>query len=233
MYLQKDCADFLRARFASSTGQKLKAGHAHEIVAAFFGYPTGAALRADDDHPVDHLPQAAILVPALDLIEARLQDLEGLPPTLPDADELATWLCEHLSDAGHFSGSVWHTRDLADYIGGTFVPDEGLTITDALSSEMAVTNALFLGPDAESVDVVVDEDGMYANISGRVEGDSDPDKPFYGDAIRFESAVSFDLVAGRTAYRAPSWDTSGEIDFSLYDDDEEYPHEEEETDELT
>jgi len=48
--LSKLCADFLRASYKSQTLGKLKASHARELVAAFFGYKSHAALLAEKNY---------------------------------------------------------------------------------------------------------------------------------------------------------------------------------------
>lgn len=219
MSVHKDCADNLRARFRALTGLKLGSGHAHEIVAAYFGYGTGSALRLEGIYPLDELWRAEILIPDLALMERRLFLLTDLPDELPGADVLADWIGESLQEARHFTGAIWHTRDIADYIGSVFVHEHPHQIMDAMSSEMAVTNALFLGFDIEESTISKYDEGMSATVNGRIEGESDQDKPFYGDAIDFETILTFDLVAGRNAYGSPSWETTGELDLSFYDDD--------------
>lgn len=86
-------ADHLRA-FARKHDVKLKSGHAHELVAAFCGYKSRAAMLSDTLCSIENLDQAQIFVwvPTL-LIEQRRQCLENLPSDLPDADKL----CEELS----------------------------------------------------------------------------------------------------------------------------------------
>ncbi|MBX9644239.1 MAG: hypothetical protein K2W91_09105, partial [Novosphingobium sp.] len=143
MSVHKDCADNLRARFRALTGLKLGSGHAHEIVAAYFGYGTGSALRLEGIYPLDELWRAEILIPDLALMERRLFLLTDLPDELPGADVLADWIGESLQEARHFTGAIWHTRDIADYIGSVFVHEHPHQIMDAMSSEMAVTNALW------------------------------------------------------------------------------------------
>ncbi len=57
----KRCADSLRV-FSEKRDVKLKATHAHELVAAFFGYKSKAALQSDSLCSVEMLPQASIYV---------------------------------------------------------------------------------------------------------------------------------------------------------------------------
>ena len=46
--IPKLCADSLRSFLSDNHGIKLKSGHAHEIVAAFFGYKSKISLLADE-----------------------------------------------------------------------------------------------------------------------------------------------------------------------------------------
>lgn len=85
MAIHKDCADHLRAHYRATTGGRLSSGDAHELVAAFFGYNSGAALRAEGAYPVEDLPQADILIPDLAIMALRRQQISGLPTDLADA----------------------------------------------------------------------------------------------------------------------------------------------------
>lgn len=57
----KLCADSLRA-YAQDRRIQLKSSHAHEIVAAFFGYKSKIALLADKEYPITDIKQADIII---------------------------------------------------------------------------------------------------------------------------------------------------------------------------
>lgn len=59
--ITKLCADSLRA-YAQNKLIQLKASHAHEIMAAFFGYKSKIALLADKEYPLTNLNQADIII---------------------------------------------------------------------------------------------------------------------------------------------------------------------------
>ena len=83
--ITKLCADSLRTFIDDKYGARLKPTHAHELVAAFFGYKSNASLRADEIAPISNLRQAEIIVLAPTApIDQRRQELEGLPDGLPD-----------------------------------------------------------------------------------------------------------------------------------------------------
>lgn len=87
----KLCADSLRAFLIDKHGIKLKSGHAHEIVAAFFGYKSAISLRQDTQYPVTHLDRAEYILfdtPGVS-VEERLKSLDGLPADLPPSYILA------------------------------------------------------------------------------------------------------------------------------------------------
>ena len=88
--ITKLCADSLRAFLNSNYGIRLKSGHAHEITAAVFGYKSRIALLADRSFPMSRLDQAEfiLLLPDSQLLDQRLQCLEGLPDDLPSVDIL-------------------------------------------------------------------------------------------------------------------------------------------------
>ncbi len=94
--IAKICADHLRV-FSRQNGVNLKSSHAHEIVAAFFGYKSKAAMLADKECSVENVGQAKVLVQVLaDFIEQRIQCLDNLPTDGVRADrickELVTFL---------------------------------------------------------------------------------------------------------------------------------------------
>lgn len=81
----KLCADSLRTLASEEYGVKLKPTHAHELVAAFFGYGSKNALLADDRHPISALAQAEIVVTMPDdFLNKRRVGLQELSPHLPE-----------------------------------------------------------------------------------------------------------------------------------------------------
>lgn len=219
MTIHKDCADHLR-QYVSAAGATLGAGHAHELVAAFFGYGTGAGLRAESSYPIEQLPEADVLVPDVGMLHQRTQYIAELPDEIRDIDEVVSVLCSFLQAKGHFSGEIWRTEDLAEYVKDDYLPTHHmLTIMDELSGEMAETNASFDGPDFDEASVESNEDGVKVTVTGVLEGDTDLDRPFSGDKINFTCEVAFDLVAGRVAFRRPDISASGSVDDSYYDGD--------------
>jgi hypothetical protein len=82
--ITKRCADSLRSFSQNNFGIQIKSSHAHELVAAYMGYSSRAALLADSKCPITNLRRADILVltPTV-LIKKRRAELEGLPENLP------------------------------------------------------------------------------------------------------------------------------------------------------
>ncbi len=219
MTIRKDCADHLR-QYVSAAGNKLRATHAHELVAAFFGYGTAAGLQAENKYPIEQLPEADILVPDEGMLHQRTQDIAELPDEVRDIDQVVSVLCNFLQANGHFSGEVWLTENLAEYVKDDYLPTHHmLTIMDELSGEMAETNASFDGPDFDEATIESDDDGVKVIVTGVLEGDTDLDRPFSGDKINFTSKVAFDRVAGRVAFRNPDISAGGSVDDSYYDGD--------------
>lgn len=98
--ISKLCADTLRLNLSDTYGIKLKSGHAHEIVAAFFGYRSRIAMLADRIYPIIDLADAEFIVLQLPilLVDQRLKDLEGLPPDWPPSTILATSIYSTIKD---------------------------------------------------------------------------------------------------------------------------------------
>ncbi|RDJ00756.1 hypothetical protein B5K05_33330 [Rhizobium phaseoli] len=218
MSIHKECVDALRAKYRALTGNKLVAGHAHEIVAAYFGYGTAAALRAEAKYPLTLLEEAEVLMPALAVMDQRIAELQGIPGDLPTVDELAAQISEFLFEAGHFSGKIWSNRNIGEEV-STYAYENPLTILDELSGEMATTNAYFDGFYIDEAEVSSNDEGLTVTLTGTAEGEQDQERAFSGDKINFTTSVTFDLVAGRVAYREPEFDTGGSVDDSYFDDD--------------
>jgi hypothetical protein len=88
-HVTKICADSLRSHLQDNYNIELKPTHAHELVAAYFGYKSYAALREDKNAHINNLPQAEIIVMSPgNFIDQRRQELQGLPNGLPDSYKL-------------------------------------------------------------------------------------------------------------------------------------------------
>jgi hypothetical protein len=90
MAIAKSCADHIRAYHATLFPQKLKATHAHEIVAAILGYKTASAMNSEREFPVDDLLGAQYMALRVDMLEQRLTELSGLPATMLTPTEMAS-----------------------------------------------------------------------------------------------------------------------------------------------
>ena len=81
----KLCADSLRTFSKEKHNIKLKAAHAHELVAAFFGYSSKNAMLADSKYSIRSLNSAEIIVMTSDeFIDQRRDNLQGLSSELPN-----------------------------------------------------------------------------------------------------------------------------------------------------
>lgn len=101
--IAKLCADSLRVLSYENHEIKLKAAHAHELVAAHFGYKSRNAMLADTKYPISNLDQAEIIVMTPDdFISQRRKDLQGLSSELPDNYSLGEAFYECL-----FSQKLW------------------------------------------------------------------------------------------------------------------------------
>ncbi|MBI4030873.1 MAG: hypothetical protein HY370_04295 [Proteobacteria bacterium] len=219
--ISKMCADFLRAYVLSETNENLKATHARELTAAFFGYKSHAALLAEKKHPLHQLEKAAILVPDIALMDARRGKLEGLPPHLPDSKMIARKIVDFLDRESLFTGTVWWVYDtLENYIIEEFLPEYDYAVMDDLSGQMAETNALFDETYYEEAIVDEDDDGILVSVTGQCNGTSDQDKPFSGDQIDLTVTVEMSRAAGRNAYFKPHIKADGAVNWDWADVDE-------------
>jgi len=97
--VSKLCSDFLRECYPG-----LKATHARELVAAYFGYKSHAALLADKANSLEFLDMAAVLVPDDYVIDERRDCLNGLPEHLPHSYKLVDDLTHFLQSEELFTG---------------------------------------------------------------------------------------------------------------------------------
>jgi hypothetical protein len=211
MTVSKFCADQLREHYRVSRHGKLQASYAHELVAAYFGYKSNAALRAEANYPLTNLGEAAVLVPDVPLMEHRRLSLAGLPQDLPSSMEIAATLSSALKAGGHFNGEVWLYSSLAEYIMEDFLHRHDGQVQDDLSGVMAETNAYFDEAYYESAEVSEGADEIVIEVKGTYSGESDPERMYWGDKIDMQVTVTLYRCAGRTAFR--DWDLSvrGEV----------------------
>jgi len=108
--ITKECADSLRSFAKHHFGVQLKSTHAHEIVAAYFGYSSRAALLADTKCPIRNLRQAEfiVLTPTA-VIKERRNKLNELPQNLPD--DLAEGIYLPLYDQKWILHTIWPTLE--------------------------------------------------------------------------------------------------------------------------
>jgi hypothetical protein len=114
--ITKLCADSLRSYLNDKHGIKLKSGHAHEIVAAFFGYKSKIALLADTQYPLSNLEKAEFVMPNPPtlFVDQRLKSLEGLPLDLPSSVGLIKGVYAPIVDDKKMLEKIWPTfHDLA------------------------------------------------------------------------------------------------------------------------
>ena len=199
--ISKLCADFLRNSYASQTGAKLKASHARELVAAFFGYKSHAALIADKAHPLTNLEDAEILVPDIPLLDHRRTCLRELPADLFPSYEMASQICRFLSEYGYFDGTVWLYEAVEGYVTDILLIENDSFLMDKLSGVIAMTNAEFGEfPDYENAEISDTGNTLVINVSGKLRGTQLEDKLFYGDTIDMMVKVTLYRIAGKRGF---------------------------------
>lgn len=213
MTISKDCADFLRQFHTTNFGQKLKATHAREIVAAYFGYKSHAAQLAEARFPVSELDAASILVPDVECLTWRLRRLNGLPSNTPGAYELARMLSDFLVQTGTFTGKVWLYDNLGSYVVEEYLRENHGVIEDEVSGAIASTNAIFDEyPEYEEPSISDNGDNVQILVAGTMYGSSDQDRPYSGHEIGVSATVTLDRVAGRTSFMEPELDVGGALE---------------------
>lgn len=107
--ITKACADSLRNFTQNNYGIQLKSSHAHELVAAYFGYSSRAALIADKECPIGTLKDAELIIlnHPMQRIEQRLKTLANLPSGFPSSDILAATIYKTIITNEQLSEKVW------------------------------------------------------------------------------------------------------------------------------
>lgn len=210
--ISKTLSDSLR-HLAASKGIKVKASHAHELAAAFFGYKSDAALRADNKFPVSNLEEVELLLPAIGWMDQRRQSLNELPE-LGSSIDLAKFWVGVLEEAKLFSGKAYYAESVSEYIVSDLLQEEDGIVMDQLSGVMAETNAYFGGdfPEYEPADVIDHGDQVSSKVIGEYVGDVDDERPYSGHKISFAVDITMDRVATPVGFRTPDIDAGGAVE---------------------
>lgn len=226
----KICSDTLRGWCP-----EIKASHARELVAAFFGYKSHAALLADSRNSIEFLSIAAIIIPDEYAIDERRASLNGLPDSVLDSYSLIEGLIQDLQDCEFFTGEIWERDDLDEFIIEKYLPEhlDAFALEDELKDLIAETNADFYDVEYEYAHVKQTDKGFVITVNGKFYGEHDKDsgKPFCGDTINLEVVIELNRVAGHVFFEEPEITVTGTIDMEGVEDDEDDEEEEEEEEE--
>ncbi len=87
--IQKKCVDSLRTFTQENFNIKIKASHAHELVAAYFGYNSKNALIADKKYSLSRISEAAVFVMVPDeFVDNRISDFKDFSLNMADVYSL-------------------------------------------------------------------------------------------------------------------------------------------------
>lgn len=192
----KRCADDLRV-FSENHGCKLKASHAHEIVAAIFGYKSKAAMDADDLHSMENLQQANIyvLTPSA-FVDARRECLEGLPQDLPNTYTLAEALIPTIG--GSFKGKSFASfSHFAEIVSGEYLQANGSSLIPDYFGHYRNARQIFSQPIFEFKARIKDtQEGITVTTTNRYYGSVDLHFPSVDTMV----TISLRRVAGHVGY---------------------------------
>lgn len=182
--LRSPIARNLRTELLLRSGDRIRSQHSYQLVAAYFGYNTDAALMADLVYPLDRLTEAQYLIPDIALMKKRLSDIYDLPLDDMSAYAVARTIGNFIKDNVQFNGQIWIADTLEaaliDEVGNEFISE----INDELSGEMATTNAMFDELILEDGNVNIDLKRITFELSGVYHGEQDRDRPFSGSDMR-------------------------------------------------
>ncbi|MDI1229156.1 MAG: hypothetical protein PSY14_15865 [bacterium] len=160
--IAKSCADLLRKKY-SNNSTKLKATHAHEIVAAYFGYGSRAAMLSDKAYDLTRLTEAQLIIPAADLVQQRLRELAGLPSELRSAKDICSTLLFFLQGERYFQGEVWH--DTLPYIETR--PNMFTILADVVRFALMDVNAHVSEMEFEDIVVTREQQAVIITATGK------------------------------------------------------------------
>jgi len=194
--LSKRCADSLRV-FSENHGVKLKASHAHEIVAAFVGYNSNAAMRADEFCPIENLDKADIyvLTPS-SFIDQRRQCLKDLPPDLPDTHALGEALSPAIDEV--FRGKSFAAfSHLSEVLTGEYLQKHGHSMLPQNFGPFEKARSIFSKPLYEfNPRIDVTDDGATLTAANRYYGSAD----VHFQPIDVTITIKLKRVAGHVGY---------------------------------
>jgi len=215
--VSKSCSDYLRERFPG-----LKASHARELVAAFFGYKSHAALLSDKAYPIEELFDAQILIPDEVTIYERKECLKDLPVSIPSGMDLSYLLADFLQAEQLFEGEVWHCDDIGEYIIEEYLPQHlSPQLDEELADVIGSVNAFVEEIEYDEVDVDEKPHNIYITVKGTFSGVGSDDDDFNGDTIDFEASIKLPRWAGKVAFSEPEIEVEGTVNRDYFDEEDE------------
>ncbi len=172
-------------------GFSLRRGQVQQLLAALLGYNSLAALQASQEEQpgiagADHVVANAALLTQRSLELGTSED---------EAHTLCDLTIAGLELIGQRQLEVHTSED--EFVESVLIPfvERDVTNDGAVSSEMAMTNAyvnhIYVEADNPERLAGGGSDTWSVGIAGTVYMDSDPEKPFWGDRVRFEGDVSY------------------------------------------
>lgn len=201
MSIAKLCADQLRA-ISNNYGVKLKSSHAHELVAAFFGYKSKAALLSDTLASIENIGQAQIfvLIPSA-FIEERRKCLIDLPSDLPDTyilgEEMFTFLAaQKMLVANSFPS--W--RHLSEALTKEYLQKNGHLILPRNFGPFEKAHNIFNKPlDDFNLGIETTDNDVKIKVSNRYYGSNHVNFQFIDVVL----TIKLQRIAGHFGYAKP------------------------------
>lgn len=192
----------------------IKSCHTHELLAAFFGYGSKAALDADNENFLKALNKEIwFFIPDLPLFTKRFNRLNLQDPN-GDLPYICSSYADNISDYLEFYS--WALEcEINEQESGIedFLRDNSFELSNQLSGVMSETNAYFDEEYFYNYCFSRTKNELIVTVDACIIGTNHPDRTFCGNEIDAEITLTCNLLAGSGLYEKPTICASGSVNY--------------------
>ena len=182
-------------------GISLSRGHLFEVFAALHGYRTYAAYTTATATSENGLAVAEIVCFNTEYARQRAATIAATEPVAPTVVDTLYSECETALESvnekirvyGAVAEFLEHEQSSSEF-------QASVMLSESVNSEFSDTNASISDCEVEDIEEVGElpsPDGQWQFVArGKVYGDQDPDRMYWGDTVEFHATASYTVVAG-------------------------------------